>query len=155
MICISNHFNSTQVSLSWSIWSDAKKEVFVKMTGMLLIDFEETEITLSNAMVKKEYETSVLGQGKALNKVRRVYCFFKVSPTDIFPFSISYYTSCLTHYTEPVSLFLLHHPKNHLGAHDRGRSHGGLGGHCWNQRFQLSSTFLAEKEPHHNWCPVC
>ena len=46
----------------------------MKITWMLLIDFEETatEITLCNVMVKKHYNTSVLGQGKASNKVRRV-----------------------------------------------------------------------------------
>ena len=46
----------------------------MKITWMLLIDFEETatEITLCNVMVKKHYNTSVLGQGKASNKVIRV-----------------------------------------------------------------------------------
>ena len=38
-----------------NILDDAKKEVFMKMTWIMLIDFEETatEITISNVMEKK------------------------------------------------------------------------------------------------------
>ena len=106
-----------------------RRKCIWKWLGCCSRDYDDTTAGDYNICNHGEEHCTNAPQCKALKKNSVEFIFFKASLKNIFRFSTSYNTNCLTHSiwdqsVQILSLFLLHHPTDHLSTHGREGSNG-------------------------------